>query len=101
MVKVWAALNNIIIIVDSTAGILIGDFQAIAPTNNEVKENFINITYHFFFEADNKVFNIFAGCSTYWKKKKRKIPDYKLFNLLQFISFKKFLRSHSFQQQDK
>lgn len=72
MVKVWAALNNIIIIVDSTYGILIGDFQAIAPTNNEVKENFINITYHFFFEADNKVFNIFTGCSTYWKKKKEK-----------------------------
>ena len=71
MVKVWAALNNIIMIVDSTVGILIGDFQAIAPTNNEVKENFINITYHFFFEADNKVFNIFAGCSTYWKKKKK------------------------------
>ena len=70
MVKVWAALNNIIIIVDSTNGILIGDFQAIAPTDNEVKENFINITHHFFFEADNKVFNIFAGCSTYWKKKK-------------------------------
>ena len=89
MVKVWAALNNIIIIADSTDSILIGDFQAIAPTNNEVKENIINITYHFFFEADNKVFNIFTGCSTYWKKK-RKIPDYKLFNLLQFISFKNF-----------
>ena len=59
-------------VVDSTDGILIGDFQAIAPANNEVKENFINITYHFFFEADNKVFNIFAGCSTYWKKKKKK-----------------------------
>ena len=79
MVKVWAALNNIIIIVDSTDGILIGDFQAIAPTNNEVKENFINITYHFFFEADNKVFNIFTGCSTYWKKKEKyQITNYSI-----------------------
>lgn len=90
MVKVWAALNNIIIIVDSTDGILIGDFQAITPTNNEVKENFINITYHFFFEADNKVFNIFAGCSTYWKKKKEKyqITNYSIcFNLFLLKNF--------------
>lgn len=39
------------------------------------------MTHHFFFEADNKVFNIFVGCSTYWKKKKKKN------NRLQIIQF--------------